>query len=143
MRKKILIVAVLGMLVLLLAACGSSSDDESGETKQESDENTTEETTTGDGGMAEEGSSDNTLNISATNFKFDQEEYTVQSGEEVTINLTSEEGNHGLAIDEFDVNIEGDGTATFTPEEPGEYEIYCSVPCGEGHSDMKSTLVVQ
>ncbi|WP_053217425.1 cupredoxin domain-containing protein [Virgibacillus senegalensis] len=142
MKKSLFMVALVSLLVLLLSACGGS-DDESGETKQESDENTTEQTTTGDGGVAEKGSSDNTLNVSASNFEFDQEEYTVQSGEEVTINLTSEEGNHGLAIDEFDVNIEGDGTASFTPEEPGEYEIYCSVPCGEGHSDMKSTLVVQ
>ncbi|WP_235000438.1 cupredoxin domain-containing protein [Virgibacillus dakarensis] len=50
---------------------------------------------------------------------------------------------HGLAIDDFDVNIEGDGNATFTPDKPGEYTIYCSIPCGQGHSDMTSTLVVK
>ncbi|SDK30711.1 cupredoxin domain-containing protein [Sediminibacillus albus] len=143
MRKSILMVLMLSLL-LLLAACGGS-DDESGETKQENEQNQTEQTTGGDESSEspESSEADNTLDIAATDFEFDQEEYTVQSGEEVTINLTSEEGMHGLAIDEFDVNIEEEGTATFTPEEPGEYEIYCSVPCGEGHANMKSTLVVQ
>lgn len=50
---------------------------------------------------------------------------------------------HGIAIDESEINIEEVGEATLTPEEPGEYMIYCSVPCGEGHDDMNVMLVVQ
>ncbi|MFS0752823.1 hypothetical protein [Oceanobacillus sp. 1P07AA] len=50
---------------------------------------------------------------------------------------------HGLAIDDLDVRIDGGGDAVFTPEKPGEYAIYCSIPCGEGHNDMVSTLIVQ
>lgn len=111
-------------LTVILAACGGGDDDS-------------------DKGSSDEATSKSNLDITATNFEFDQEEYTVQSGDEVTINLTNEEGNHGLAIDDFDVNIEGEGEATFTPDAAGEYTIHCSVPCGEGHDDMKSTLIVE
>ncbi len=121
--KKVLTIFLLSLTVIL-AACGGGDD-------------------SGDNGASDEATSNSNLDITATNFEFDQQEYTVQSGEEVTVNLTNEEGSHGLAIDEFDVNIEGEGEATFTPDEAGEYTIYCSVPCGEGHDDMKSTLIVE
>src|SRR5690625_4874235 len=81
--------------------------------------------------------------IVATNWDFDQAEYTVTAGEEVKITLVNEEGMHGIAIDGLDVDIQGDGDATFIPEEPGEYKIYCNIPCGQGHNDMVSTLIVQ
>ena len=83
------------------------------------------------------------MDVTATDFEFDQEEYTVDAGEPVNVSLTSQEGGHGLAIDNFDIDIQGEGEATFTPEEPGRYNIYCSVPCGEGHTDMTATLIVQ
>ncbi|WP_022793546.1 cupredoxin domain-containing protein [Marinococcus halotolerans] len=101
----------------------------------------------GDEGNGSESTSENaeaqTMDVTATDFEFDQKEYTVNAGEPVNVSLTSQEGGHGLAIDGFDVDIQGEGEATFTPEEPGEYNIYCNVPCGEGHADMTATLIVQ
>src|SRR5699024_3461867 len=91
----------------------------------------------------EDATATNDLEIIATNWALDPTEYTVTAGEEVTITLVNEEGMHGIAIDDLDVKIDGDGEATFTPTEPGEYTIYCSIPCGEGHDDMVSTLIVQ
>src|SRR5690625_6357612 len=97
-------------------------------------DNSTEETGTN---SSEDSTANNDIEIKATNFEFDQAEYTVKAGEEVKISLVNEEGSHGIAIDDLDVKIDGDGDATFTPEEPGEYTIYCSIPCGQG--DRKST----
>jgi len=126
--KKSLFTVFLLSLIVILAACGSSDNG--------SDEDN-------DSSETESPSAGSDLSITASNFEFDENEYTVQSGEEVKVNLTNEEGNHGIAIDEFDLDIQGDGEASFTPDEPGEYEIYCSVPCGEGHDEMKSTLIVE
>ncbi|WP_235793331.1 cytochrome C oxidase subunit II [Virgibacillus salidurans] len=84
----------------------------------------------------------NEVNITATNFDLG-EGYTVPAGAEVTLTLTNEEGMHGISIDEFDMHLEGEGETTFIPEEPGEYTIYCNIPCGEGHDDMTTTLVVE
>lgn len=125
--KKFLGSIVLVSLLVILAACGGNENG-----AEDNQQESTEEEASGE-----------TLDIIATNFQFNENEYTVKAGEPVTINLSNEEGQHGVAIEDFDVNIQGDGESTFTPEEPGEYTIYCSVPCGEGHSDMTSTLVVQ
>jgi len=125
LRKKILFALFLGV-VLILAAC--SEDD----TDQQVDSSSQEDSQTA-----------NQVDIIASNFELDPVEYTVNAGEEVKITLTNDEGMHGLAIDEFDVNIKGDGEATFTPDEPGEYTIYCNIPCGQGHAEMISTLIVQ
>jgi cytochrome c oxidase subunit 2 len=108
----------------LLAACSGDDTEQTGDISSSEDSSTQ-------------------IDITASNFEFDQAEYTANVGEEVKITLTNDEGMHGIAIDEMDVNIEGDGEATFTPEEPGEYTIYCSVPCGQGHAEMKSTLIVE
>ncbi|MFD1363229.1 cytochrome C oxidase subunit II [Lentibacillus salinarum] len=128
MKRNLLAMLTLG-LVLFLAACGGSDNGDSG--NSESADNGSPETAS------------NELSLTASNFEFGQDKYTVAAGEEVAVSLTNEEGMHGVAIDEFDVNIEGEGEASFTPEESGEYTIYCSVPCGEGHADMQSTLVVE
>ncbi|WP_028784577.1 cupredoxin domain-containing protein [Thalassobacillus devorans] len=125
--KKFLGSIVLVSLLVILAACGGNENG-----AEDNQQESTEEEASGE-----------KLDIIATNFQFNENEYTVKAGEPVTINLSNEEGQHGVAIEDFDVNIQGDGESTFTPEEPGEYTIYCSVPCGEGHSDMTSTLVVQ
>lgn len=85
----------------------------------------------------------NQLKISATNFKFNQKQYVVKAGEEVTISFQSAEGYHGLSIDEFGVKLQGTGKATFTPKKPGKYKMYCNVYCGHGHNQMEATLVVK
>ena len=85
----------------------------------------------------------NHLKISASNFEYDEKEYVVKAGEEVTISLSSVDGYHGLSIDEFGVNIQGQGKATFTPDKPGKYKIHCNVYCGHGHEQMTATLVVR
>ncbi|QDP39135.1 cupredoxin domain-containing protein [Radiobacillus deserti] len=120
MKKFVLSLFILSF-VFLLAACGGEESSESESTEK----------------------ADKSVQIEATNFKFDQEEYTVKAGEPVNIEFTSAEGMHGLMIPELNVNIEGDGTKTITPEEPGEYEIRCSIPCGTGHAEMQATLIVQ
>lgn len=85
-----------------------------------------------------------TVDIIASNFELKsptgENVFYVKAGEEVTVNLTIESGYHGIVIDGTDVNIQGEGTATFTPE-AGEYEVYCSVFCGDGHGIMTAKIV--
>lgn len=137
MKKGILVTILFGLILALAACGGGNSDSNTTKTGQDAAEET--ESTS----SSEEPVINNDFEIKATNFEFDQAEYTVKAGEEVKISLVNDEGMHGISIDDLDVNIEGDGEATFTPEEPGEYTIYCNIPCGQGHSDMVSTLIVQ
>lgn len=118
---KKLIFGMVGIaLALLLTACGGN-----------------------DGGTEASGDakSGNSVDIVASNWQFDQETYTVPAGD-VTFNLTNEEGFHSIIVEGADVKIDGEGSATASLE-AGEYTIRCNVPCGEGHSEMTSTLVVE
>lgn len=87
-----------------------------------------------------------TINLIAKNFSFEGENnedtFYVKAGEEVTLNLTNEDGMHGVMINELDVRLDEEGTVTFTPNEAGEYTIQCSVYCGAGHGDMTASVVV-
>jgi cytochrome c oxidase subunit II len=132
--KKGILATLLFSLLLFLAACGGE-DTTSNEPDTSADTEQSTETTTPD--------PNNEVNIVASNFHFDKEVYAVKAGEEVKLTFKNDEGNHGVNIDDFDVAIQGDGEATFTPTEPGEYKIYCNIICGEGHADMVATLVVQ
>lgn len=87
--------------------------------------------------------SGNSINIEASNWKFNQEKFEVKAGEPVTINFTSTEGYHGIVIDGLGVDIQKEGSATITPDKPGEYQIVCSIPCGTDHVKMVATLVVK
>lgn len=129
MKKYTWLSLVLLVSLFALAACGGG-----GESTEQPPAN--EEESEASGEVQE-------IQIEASNFTFDQEKYVVKAGQPVKISLKNAEGMHGIAIDELDVDIQGEGTAEFTPDKPGEYVIYCNVYCGGGHSDMKSTLVVQ
>lgn len=85
----------------------------------------------------------NHLNISAKNYEYNEDTYVVKAGEEVTLSFFSEEGYHGLSIEEFGVHLMGSGKTTFVPDQPGEYLIRCNIYCGSGHEEMTATLIVK
>ncbi len=117
--KKIWSISLLFALILVLAACGgkeSSSSDQSNGTES-------------------------TIEMVASNWKFDQETYTVPAGK-VTFNLKNEEGYHGISIEGTNLKIDGDGSASVVLE-PGEYKVKCSIPCGGDHDTMEATIIVQ
>lgn len=87
-----------------------------------------------------------TINLTAKNFSFEGENgentFYVKAGQEVTLNLINEEGTHGIMIPDLDVQLDKEGTVTFTPAETGEHELLCSIFCGAGHGDMTASIVV-
>ena len=56
--------------------------------------------------------------------------FYVKTGEEITVNLTNEEGVHGIFIEGTNVNLTDQGATKVTFDKPGEYPIRCSVYCG-------------
>lgn len=82
--------------------------------------------------------------VASNDFTFDQPEYKVKVGDKVKLKLENKSGIHGVHIDELQVALDNDHPETdleFT--EPGEYRIYCSIPCGKGHVTMESKLIVE
>jgi len=137
LKKGLLAMIFLGFILVLAACGGNNSSDPAEDTDTNNSAGQTDDSSSSDEATS------NNVDIIATNWDFDQDEYIVTAGEEVKLTLTNDEGMHGIVIDGLDVKVDGDGETTFTATEPGEYSILCSIPCGQGHNDMVSTLIVQ
>jgi cytochrome c oxidase subunit 2 len=85
------------------------------------------------------------LKVTASqDFVFDKKEYTVKAGQKYKLVLTNKSGLHGLAIEDFGINLQGDKLEQeVTFDKPGRYKMHCSVMCGTGHPNMVSELVVE
>jgi cytochrome c oxidase subunit 2 len=130
--NKLLVFLMSVALIMALAACGSKSPAA-----------TTAATATSSS-TAAPAAGEQKITLQATNFKYDQKEYRVKKGQPVTITLDNKEGMHGAAIKDFNVKLDNSNkTMTFTPDKTGTFTINCSVMCGTGHADMKSTLIVE
>jgi cytochrome c oxidase subunit 2 len=88
-----------------------------------------------------------TIEVVARRFAFEPAEIQVSVGERVRLLVRTADGLHGIEIKKFKVAKEiprGNKPVTieFTADEAGRYPILCSEYCGDGHDDMKGTLVV-
>lgn len=127
--KKLIVLFMSAMMIFALSACGGGSSSNGGSA----------------GGKVEENSDANPteINIVATNWKFDQETYTVAKGEPVKFSLTNEQGYHGLEIKGLGIKLNQGDQKQVVINEAGEYKIVCNISCGTGHANMISTLVVE
>lgn len=135
--NKLLVFLMSVTLILALAACGSTN-------KTPAATSAATATSSSSASPAATAAGEQKITLQATNFKYDQKEYRVKKGQPVTITLDNKEGMHGAAIKDFGVNLNNNNkTMTFTPDKTGTFTINCSVMCGTGHADMKSTLIVE
>lgn len=145
-RYTIAIAASLAAGSLLLAACGDDSDQTATDMPAQHD----------DAGMGHdghgggEGSSPvadgaRRIEVTASDFAFEPDAITARAGEDLAVVLTSEDVLHDFTIDELDAHVAADRGETaeggVTPEEPGTYTFYCSVP-GHREAGMEGTLTV-
>jgi cytochrome c oxidase subunit 2 len=125
------------MVILVLSACGNNtnndqaSQDPAGTTAASPDS-----TSSASAGQAVE------IKLMAKDFEYDQKEIHVKKGDKVKITLESDDGGHGFTIPDYNVKIDGNGSAEFTADKSGQFEFHCSVMCGSGHSTMKGILIV-
>jgi plastocyanin len=90
--------------------------------------------------------SDKTFHIEASSFQFSPAEIKINPGDRVTIELTSMDVVHGLAIDGYDVDLTADpgqtAQITFVADRSGIFYVRCSVACGNLHPFMLGRLRV-
>ena len=87
------------------------------------------------------------IDVVARRFAFEPARIEVAVGERVRLRVVSADGVHGLEIKKFKVKKEIPRGTTpviieFTASEAGEFPIFCSEYCGDGHEDMQGQLVV-
>lgn len=88
-----------------------------------------------------------TFSITARQWEFEPNTVTVNKGDKVVLNVTSEDVSHGFFLDDFGVNETlKPGVTTkveFTADTAGTFSFACSVFCGSGHGGMSGTLTVK
>jgi cytochrome c oxidase subunit 2 len=88
------------------------------------------------------------IEVTARRFEFVPSTIEITEGDHVRLVVKSEDGVHGLEIKKFKVkkNVPRGGqtiTIDFVADAAGTFPILCSEYCGEGHEDMKGSLVVR
>ena len=85
--------------------------------------------------------------MKARRYEFDPSPIVVRSGEEIQLEVTSEDVTHGIEIQGHDIKKKlppGETvTVRFTAGDSGTYHIHCSEYCGPGHEDMHAELIVR
>ena len=88
------------------------------------------------------------FNVTARRFDFSfSPDLIVNQGDSVTLNIQSEDVDHGFALEEYmiqGVTIEPGKTASisFVAHSPGTFTFFCNVFCGEGHGGMFGRMTV-
>ena len=75
-------------------------------------------------------------------WRFTPADLKVFAGDTVELTVINEDDyDHGIAIDAYGISQRMPANSTinitFTATKPGDFPMYCSVPCGEGHVDGK------
>lgn len=142
MRKITLALIVLSFV--FLAACST----ESTRTPQSSAVPAVTSDTSVDEMIAEENNGElKEFKMTAKQWEFNPSSITVNQGDNVMIEITSVDVEHGFAIREFGINADLMPGKTeiveFIADKKGIFEFSCSVFCGEGHKHMTGTLIVE
>lgn len=86
------------------------------------------------------------INIKVRRFEFEPNTITVSKGQRAKLVLTSEDVDHGFALEELGINVKVPARQTtsieFTPDRAGRFTIQCTVYCGEDHDNMTGELLV-
>ncbi|MCC3375877.1 cupredoxin domain-containing protein [Cohnella sp. REN36] len=122
--------------VLALSACGSKTNNNASSPSASAPAGTASAPAAGGGETKE-------ITVGAKNFEFDQTDIKVKVGDTVKLTLKNENGNHGLAVPDLNINLKNGETATFTADKPGTYAFNCSIQCGSGHDNMTGTITVE
>lgn len=113
------------------------------------EENAEESSVVDDGGGDEEAlvSRPRIIDVTAENWAFTPSVITVKKGEAVQLRIRGVSGVHGYTVPglgiEETIAPHQIVTVDLPTEKPGTYSLFCSVPCGVGHTDMTGMIVIE
>lgn len=80
------------------------------------------------------------FHIEASRFAYSPATIKVNQGDRVTLELTSSDVVHGLAVDGYDLQVTADpgqtARLTFTADRSGSFRFRCTITCGPMHPFM-------
>lgn len=98
-------------------------------------------------GLRDLGNGEYEVYMVARAWAFDPRDITVPAGSTITFYVTSTDVQHGLKLQDTNVNMQivpgHISKLSVTLEEPGSYPYICHEFCGVGHAAMFGTLTVE
>lgn len=95
---------------------------------------------------AKEEASVRVISVTASNWEFSPSTITAKKGERVTIRISGDEGIHSFLSEELGLNVKLNPGETkdiiLDTSVAGSFSFRCGVPCGDGHKEMKGTIVI-
>jgi len=86
------------------------------------------------------------FSMTAKKWEWEPGTITVNQGDRVRLNIKSVDVAHGILLPDFNVDVKfaagESATAEFVATKKGAFTFRCNVFCGEGHSGMAGTLIV-
>lgn len=87
------------------------------------------------------------IRVTSELWKFTPNVIRVKKGENVTVSLQGLSGLHGFAVQDLGINVPVAQGKTVDVKLPtnksGTFGFRCSIPCGQGHADMRGTIVIE
>lgn len=87
------------------------------------------------------------ISMTAKQWEFMPSEVRVKQGETVKLKVKSVDVTHGFSLPDFNIDEKlepgKEVIVEFVANKKGAFTFFCSVLCGQGHKDMKGTLVVE
>jgi cytochrome c oxidase subunit II len=87
------------------------------------------------------------IKVVAKKYRFEPQEIRLKKGEEVVLEVSTADVQHGFHVPELDITepIQKGKVAEirFTPKERGAYNVECNIICGPGHDDMAGKIIVE
>jgi len=87
------------------------------------------------------------IEMIAKQWEFEPSTIIANKGDNVILKIKSNDVTHGFNLPAFNINKNlppGEIVVVeFLADKVGEFDFFCSVPCGAGHSNMNGKLVVE
>ena len=87
------------------------------------------------------------VRVEVANWAFTPSLVTPKVGEQVKVEFVGVSGNHGIGVPDLGIDVKLDEGQTAVVDLPtdkaGTFPFRCNVMCGEGHREMKGTIVIE
>lgn len=87
------------------------------------------------------------IKVTARQYSFSPNPIKLKRNEPVRLRITTDDVPHGFSVPDLGIDLTvqpgKESIINLQPDKKGTFSVICSIACGLGHSDMRSSIVVE
>lgn len=87
------------------------------------------------------------IKVTAKQYSFSPNPIKLKLNEPVRLRITTDDVPHGFSVPELGIALTiqpgQESIVNLQPDKKGTFSVICSIACGLGHSDMRSSIVIE